>query len=505
MTTTPAGSATKPVTARSKWLILAAVGMCLFLGSVDGSIVNVALPTLMAEFDASFAAIQWVTLAYLIGLTILLVGMGRLADIMGKKLIFSTGIVLFLAGSALCGLAPGVAWLIGFRFLQSIGAAMIIALGVAILTETWPPRERGKVIGFSAGFISLGIVFGPAIGGIMLEYLSWHWIFFVNLPLGAIALVLVLLYLPPLRPSGHRETFDLLGAVLLGIALLCATLALTAGQEFGLGSTLMFGLIAAAVVAFATFLYVESRVRYPMLDLRLFREPQFSLNLFTATLTFIAISGIVLLLPFYLELVLHLPLRMVGLLMAVVPLSMAFIQPLSGSLSDRFGTRRVSILGLIFIVLGYLLMAGIRVDGSELEFVLRMLPVAVGMATFNSPNNSAIMGAVPRARLGVASGTLGMVRTLGQVIGIAALGAFFSNRLNHYAGGTVGLRDADPAVIVAAMHDQFLAVACLVAIGLGIALLTWRWERRHGLRKADAAAKAAAITETATMEALAGE
>ena len=174
MTTAPAGSATKPVTERSKWLILAAVGMCLFLGSVDGSIVNVALPTLMSEFDASFAAIQWVTLAYLIGLTILLVGMGRLADMVGKKLIFTTGIVLFLTGSALCGLAPTVAWLIGFRFLQSIGAAMIIALGVAILTETWPAHERGKVIGFSAGFISLGIVFGPAIGGIMLEYISWH-------------------------------------------------------------------------------------------------------------------------------------------------------------------------------------------------------------------------------------------------------------------------------------------------------------------------------------------
>jgi hypothetical protein len=150
-------------------------------------------------------------------------------------------------------------------------------------------------------------------------------------------------------------------------------------------------------------------------------------------------------------------------------------------------------------------MAGIRVDGSELEFVLRMLPVAIGMATFNSPNNSAIMGAVPRARLGVASGTLSMVRTLGQVIGIAALGAFFAARLNYYAGEQVGLRAADPVVIVAAMHDQFLLVAGLIFCGLVIALLTWRWEHQHGLRKADATAKEAAITETATMEALAGE
>lgn len=505
MTTAPAASATKPITTRDKWLILVAVGMCLFLGSVDGSIVNVTLPTLIEEFDTSFATIQWVTLSYLIGLTILLVGVGRLADMVGKKLIFSTGIVVFLAGSALCGLAQSVQWLIGFRFLQSIGAAMIIALGVAILTETWPARERGKVIGFSAGFISLGIVFGPAIGGVMLEYLTWHWIFFVNVPIGLVALVLVLLVLPPLRPSGRRETFDLLGAVLLGIGLLCATLALTSGQEYGLFSPLTLGLIVVAVVGFATFIYVESRVRYPMLDLTLFREPQFSLNLFTATLTFIAISGIVLLLPFYLELVLGLPLLSVGLLMAVVPLAMAFIQPVSGTLSDRFGTRRVSIVGLVIIFIGYLFMAGIRVDGSELEFVLRMLLVSIGMAIFNSPNNSAIMGAVPRSRLGVASGTLSMVRTLGQVTGIAVLSALFASRLNYYAGQPIDIKDASPTAIVAAMHDQFLVVAGLVFIGLLTALFTWRWEHLHRRQTSDADAKEAATVEAATLEALVGE
>ncbi|MBK8047763.1 MAG: MFS transporter [Anaerolineales bacterium] len=151
-----------------KWLVLIAVGLCVFLGSLDGSIVNVALPTLIEEFNTDFSTIQWVTLAYLIGLALLLVSMGRLADIIGKKRVFVTGIVLFLAGSALCGLAPDVYWLIGFRFLQSIGAAMMLGLGMAILTETWPSSERGKAIGLSAGFISLGIVAGPLIGGAIL-------------------------------------------------------------------------------------------------------------------------------------------------------------------------------------------------------------------------------------------------------------------------------------------------------------------------------------------------
>ena len=148
-----------------------------------------------------------------------MVSMGRMADLSGKKRVFSVGIVLFLLGSALCGLAPGIHWLIGFRFLQSIGAAMMLALGTAILTEVWPAYKRGQAIGMAAGFISLGIVVGPAIGGIMLKYLGWHWIFFVNVPIGAIAYLLVMLYVPPLRPSGRRESFDVAGAITLGMEI----------------------------------------------------------------------------------------------------------------------------------------------------------------------------------------------------------------------------------------------------------------------------------------------
>ena len=464
-----------------KWWILVAVGLCLFLGSVDGSIVNVALPTLMNDFDASFPTIQWVVLAYLLGLTVLVVSMGRLADMVGKKRIFATGLVLFLLGSALCGLAQSVYWLIGFRFLQSIGAAMMLALGVAIMTETWPPQERGQAIGFSAGFISLGIVIGPAIGGMMLQYLSWHWIFYVNIPIGAAALLMVAFFVPSLKPSHRGETFDIGGAVSLGVALLCFTLGITVGQDVGFFAPATLGLFGGAGAALVLFVWIERHARFPMLDLTLFRNPQFSLNLFTGALTFVAISGVVLLLPFYLELVLGMPLRNVGLLMAVVPLVMAFLQPASGILSDRLGTRRVSIVGLGFVMLGYMLMSTLRVDGTPLGYVLRMLPVAIGMATFNSPNNSAIMGSVPRQRLGVASGTLSMVRTLGQLIGIAVLGAVFNSRLAYYSGGPVNLTEAAPTAIVAALHDQFLLVAALIGVGLVTSILTWRWEVRRGL------------------------
>jgi EmrB/QacA subfamily drug resistance transporter len=462
-----------------QWYVLVAVGFCLFLGSVDGSIVNVALPTLMQDFGADFPTVQWVVLAYLLGLTVLMVSMGRLADLIGKKRVFSVGILLFLLGSMLCGLAPTIYWLIVFRFLQSFGAAMMLALGTAILTEVWPSYKRGQAIGMAAGFISLGIVVGPAVGGVMLQYLSWQWIFYVNVPIGAVAYLLVMLHVPPLRPTGKRESFDIAGAVTLGLGLLCLTLGITLGQDIGFLAPAVFLLFGGAALLLALFIWLQSRVRYPMLDLSLFRTPQFSLNLFTGTLAFIAISGVVLLLPFYLTFVLQLPLLEVGLYMAVVPAVMMVLQPLSGVLSDRLGTRPVSSVGLLSIILGYLLMTTLPVSGSPLGFVARFLPIPIGMSLFNSPNNSAIMGAAPKNRLGVASAVLSMVRTLGQVIGISVLGAFFYGRLAVHAGGPVALEEAAPEVITAALHDQFWLVAALVSIGLVTALLTWRWERAH--------------------------
>jgi EmrB/QacA subfamily drug resistance transporter len=461
--------------------VLIAVGLCLFLGSVDGSIVNVALPTLMADFNADFPTVQWVVLAYLLGLTVLMVSMGRLADMIGKKRVFSAGIVLFLIGSALCGIAPSIYWLIFFRFVQSIGAAMMLALGTAILTEVWPSYKRGQAIGFAAGFISLGIVFGPAIGGVLLEYLDWHWIFFVNVPIGALSFFLVLLFVPPLRPTGKRESFDIAGAATLGLGLLSLTLGITFGQHDGFAANHVLALFGGGLAFLALFAFVETRVRYPMLDLSLFREPQFSLNLFTGTLAFIAISGVVLLLPFYLSLVLDQPLLQVGLYMAIVPLIMAVLQPMSGMLSDRMGTRPVSTLGLFFILAGYMLMTTLPDSGSPLGYVWRFLPVAVGMSLFNSPNNSAIMGAAPKNRLGVASAVLSTVRTLGQVLGVAVLGAFFYYRLAVHNGGPIALEAASPQVITSALHDQFWLVSSLIALGLLTALLIWRWEARQGL------------------------
>ncbi|RME85578.1 MAG: DHA2 family efflux MFS transporter permease subunit [Caldilineae bacterium] len=461
-----------------KWRILVAVGLTLFMGTVDGTIVNVALPTLTRDLNTAFATVQWVVLAFLLGLTVFLLGMGRLGDVIGKKPVFAAGLVLFLAGSLACGLAPGIYWLIGFRFLQAIGASMTLALGVAIVTETWPPYERGRAIGISAGIISLGIAAGPALGGLILQALSWRWIFFVNLPVGLVALFLVITNLPRLAPAGKAPPFDLAGAISIGLSMLAFALAMTVGQQRGFLTAPVVGLLAACVLLLALFVWQERRAPYPMIDLSLFQEPNFSLNLLTGVLTFVAIAGVVLLLPFYLVLVMGLEQRDVGLLMAVVPMVLGVLGPLSGTLSDRHGTRPISVLGLMLLVLGYVALTHLDVNATPSRFVLLLLPVGLGMGTFQSPNNTAIMNAVPRNRLGIASGILSMSRTLGQTTGIALLGAFFAARLKAHAGAPVDIASASPETIVLAMHDQFYLVVGLVAAGLTLALWRWWVERR---------------------------
>lgn len=461
-----------------RWLILIAVGLTLFMGAIDGSIVNVAMPSLVVELNTDFRTIQWIALAFLVGLTMFMLSMGRLGDMIGKKRVFTAGLIVFVIGSMLCGLASSVYLLIAFRFLQSIGAAMTLALGVAIVTESWPARERGKAIGISGGIIAFGIVAGPALGGLILQALSWRWIFFVNLPIGLVSLALVLAYVPPLRPTRQVDRFDFPGALLLGFALLAFSLAMSLTQSEGLLSPPVLGLLAAFAAGLVAFLGVERRSPHPMIDLSLFQSQVFSLNLFTGSLTFVAISGTVLLLPFYLQLVMGLDQRSVGLLMAVVPIVLTILGPISGTLSDRLGTRPVSLVGLALIVFGYLSLSRLSVSSTPLQFVLLLLPVGLGMGTFQSPNNTSIMSAVPRTRLGVASGMLSMTRTLGQLVGIALLGAFFASRLAYYAQEPVDVIHADPDVIVAALRDQAYLVAVLVGIGLVISLWQARSERK---------------------------
>ena len=462
-----------------KWYVLSAVSMGVFLATIDGSIVNISLPTLVHSFQTDFALVQWVVLSYLLTVTTLMLGIGRLADIYGKKPIYMTGFIVFTAGSVLCGLSPTIFTLIGFRIVQGVGAAMIMALGMAIVTEAFPGSERGRALGITGTIVSVGIAIGPTLGGLIVQNLSWHWIFFVNLPIGIIGTFMVFHYVPAFKPAGGQR-FDYWGALLLCVALLSLLVALTLGQRNGFGDGTVLMLIGSFIVFMTTFILIELRMDQPMIDLRLFRNSLFSVSLTTGFIIFICLSGSLLLMPFYIQNVLGYNPQQTGLLMATVPVALGIIAPISGTFSDRFGSRPITVAGLAMLTLGFLAVSSLDAETTTLGYVLRFLPVGLGMGIFQSPNNSAIMGAAPRDRLGIASGMLAVTRTLGQTTGIAVLGALWAGQVFKHAGGVIagGATAAPIEAQIPALRETFVIVSALIFIALLLSIWGLREERK---------------------------
>lgn len=467
-----------------KWHVMATVSMGTFLGTIDSSIVNIALPTLVKEYATNFSTVQWVVLIYLLTVTTLMLSVGRLADMLGKKYIYLAGFGIFTLGSALCGLAPGIYWLIGFRVLQAVGAVMVVALGMAIVTEAFPAQERGKALGINGAVVSLGIVLGPTLGGIIIQSLSWHWIFFVNLPVGLIGMWMVWRNVPATQPAGGQH-FDFGGALTLFVSMLAFLLALTAGQNYGFSDWRVASLFVLWAVFLALFVRIELHASQPMIDLSLFRNILFRINLITGFLSFIVIAGTILIMPFYLENILGYPTSQAGLLMGVLPVALGLTAPVSGVLSDRHGTRLITMVGLMILVIGYLTMSTLTQTSTSLEFALRILPIGLGMGIFQSPNNSAIMGSAPRERLGVVSGMLAISRTLGQTTGIAILGAIWAARVFASAGGVVsgGATAAPSAAQVAGLQETFLIMVGMIALAMVLAVWAFLAERRNRASK----------------------
>jgi EmrB/QacA subfamily drug resistance transporter len=460
-----------------KWYVMAAVAMSIFLATIDGSIVNVALPTLVQSFGTEFAIVEWVVLAYLLTLATLMLSVGRLGDMIGKKTPFLVGFVVFTVGSALCGLAPTVYALIAARVFQAIGATALMALGAAIITEAFPPIERGRALGITGTMVSVGIVIGPVIGGLLIAALSWHWIFFVNLPIGVVGIVIAARFVPNTKPAGGQR-FDYLGAITLFVSLLGLLLGLTFAQQIGF-QPIVWALLATWLIFLALFLVAEARVHYPMVDLALFQSSLFNVNLITGFLCFVAISGTIILMPFYLENVLGYAPQALGLLMAVTPIMAGILAPISGELSDRFGTRNIMVIGLAVLLVGFYGVSTLGEHTSALGYVLRFVPIGIGLGIFQSPNNSVIMGSVPRHRLGVASGLLAITRTLGQTAGIATLSALWASRVMAHTNRVLpgGATTAPAPIQVAAMSDTFLVAAGLIALALALSLWGGRVER----------------------------
>lgn len=469
------------VKSAGKWGAMLAIGMSVFMGTLDISIVNVSLPTLVGQLNTKFATIQWVVLAYALVITSSMPGVARLGDMWDKKRLFNAGLALFTLGSLLCGLSPNIGWLIAFRAVQGCGAVMTQALGVAIIVEVFPAAERGRSLGIIGSIVSVGIAMGPAIGGLIIGLMGWRWIFLVNVPVGFFALIAAWRFLPTSPAYQRNQTFDIPGSLLLFLTLGCFALGMTLGQTQGFGSATVRWMLFMPCLGLALFVILERRGSQPMVDLSLFKDKLFCLNLLMGFLTFVTL-GTMLLIPFFLELVKGYPPQKLGFLMMMIPLAMGLTSPLSGALSDHFGPRGISLIGLLVTIGGCLSISTLHADVSVFGYLLRTAPLGIGLGLFQSPNNSAVMGAAPPERVGVVSGLLALSRTLGQTTGVPLMGAIFSASVSGAVSPAVlsDVTAAPPEALVTGLTRTFQIGALVMCASTVLSVLVIWLDRRRG-------------------------
>lgn len=444
------------------WIVVGTVCIGAFMGQLDASIAQLVLPTLEEVFHASLSGLEWVALAYLLTLAALLAPVGRLADLVGRKLLYTFGFTIFIIGSALCGLSPTLSILIGSRVLQAIGAALLQANSVAIITAAAGPKRRGKAIGIQGTAQAVGLAIGPAVGGLLITALGWRWVFFINVPAGIIGTVLGWLVLPRTQHLGvSHQPFDFIGAGVLAAALVCVMLVLSEGQTWGWTSLRTLLVAVLAIVLITVFLSYERRIESPVVDLKLFSSAAFSLGNLTGLLSYAVTFGTFLLIPFELERVNHETPLQAGLVLTMVPVALAVIAPISGSWSDRVGPRPPTVLGMSCATVAFVVLALLAGNANVIFMAPALALLGLGLGLFTPSNNSAIMGAAPPHRLGVASGILNMMRSLGTSMGVALSGTALSITLTIFAGAHASTLSAPVAAFSAALRVSLLLLAVL--------------------------------------------
>jgi EmrB/QacA subfamily drug resistance transporter len=443
-------------------MILSTIGVGTFMSALDGSVVNTLLPVLSRELGTSVAGIEWVSTIYLLVVSGLLLGVGRAGDLYGNKRMYLSGFVIFIIGSALCGLSPTAHILVALRAIQAVGAAMLFANSPAILTKAFPPERRGRALGALGTFTYLGLTVGPSLGGWLAGTFGWRSIFYINVPIGALALFLSARYIPHDRPDARSESFDYTGATLFMLGLVALLGALNQGHAWGWGSPLIMSLFVAAIVILIVFVRVEKKSAAPMLDLSLFGNRVFSATTSSALLNYCCVYSVIFVIPFLLIQGRHLSPQQTGIVLTAQPIVMAVVAPVSGSMSDRIGSRIPATVGMIILTLGLILLAA-SVQRTGLTMIAVSLAIiGLGVGMFVSPNNSALMGSAPRARQGIASGVLATARNAGMVMGVGISGAVLTTVMTNAGGGSGLAQGVRAALFVAAGLSTLGAATSLV-------------------------------------------
>ena len=461
-----------------KWkaMVVGAVGV--LVSTMDVGMMRIALPRLGEVFGVGPNSVIWVQLIYLMVGTGMMLTIGKVADTSGRKKVFSLGLVVSSVGLVLCSLSQNFSQLLLARFVFSIGATMSIATTNAIVTAAFPAKERGKALGIIGAVVSMGLLSGPAVGGILLDTLGWRSIFYMRLPFSVLGVVMALLLLKEESLPERRGRFDLTGAGILLLAVPSLLLVLNRGQSFGWTSPVVLIMGIGGLLLLGLFIVVERRAVQPVLELRLFSSRLFSAASGSGVFLYMSTAAVDFMMPFYLIQSLSLPASEAGLLLVTVPAVRLVVSPLSGRLSDSWGTRLLCSLGLALIAAGMLLLRRLSIDTPVTEIVPVLVVVGLGMGLFTIPNTSAIMGAVSRERLGTAAAMVGLLRQLGMSIGLAIAGSLFaSSSLSHATElASRGLSEETVLSLSTAngMQDTLLVALIFIVISFIISALRGR-------------------------------
>ncbi len=458
-----------------KWWTLAAVAFGLFMIMLDNTVVNVALPSIQRSLGLKVSELEWVVTGYALTFGAFMLTGGKFADLFGRRKMFVAGLVIFTASSLACGLAGSASLLIAARVIQGLGAALMNPSTLSIIAVTFPPKQRGTAIGIWAGVSALALAIGPLVGGVITENINWNWIFFINVPIGIIAVVAAFAFIDESRDTSAEQHPDVAGLASSALGLFALIYALIEANNYGWGSTRIVLAFAIGAVALATFVILELRQRLPMLDLSLFRNRTFSGANTVMLLVGLAMFGVFFYMSLYMQQILGYSPTQSGASFLPMTGLIILIAPLAGKFSDRFGSR-------VFAGGGMLLLAGSLFEFSRQgihanfwNLLPGMLLGGVGMALTMTPTTAAAMSAVRADKAGVGSAVLNSMRQVGGSLGIAIMGAIVASSLK--SGLLAG--DPQPVAFTNALHDSLRVAAVIALTGSLVAFLTVRKPRHH--------------------------
>ncbi len=466
---------------RYRWHVLGAVLIGAFMSALDASIVNIALPAVTVTYHSRLGVVEWVSLSYLLTLTLALPALGRLADMFGRKPLYNLGFVVFTVGSFFCGAAPGIVSLVLWRVVQATGAALLQSNSLALITQVFPERERGRAIGFQGAVQAAAMSLGPYLGGMLVKHLSCQAIFYVNVPIGIVGTLVAWLVLPAPAERKARISLDWAGGLTFSAALASLMLVLTqltAKNWISQHTSLLLFLAAASVVAFCL---IERRAAEPFIKLSLFRERNFTIGNISGMFSYMALFAPLFMLPFYLEKVLKLDPEKAGTLLTPVPMALSAVALFSGYLSDKFGVRIFTTGGMVLTAVSLYTLTTLHSNSSVFDVVWRLALLGVSLGFFTPPNNRSVMCAAPEADLSVAGGLLNMMRSLGMMCGVAFAQFIYSRELHELLDKAAA--ETEPVTRQLRYHDMMLSFdkvyVAMMFVAVAAAVLSVLKERQE--------------------------